>query len=244
MIVYLPPGYDGSGSRRYPVLYEVPTPYSLWDGATNAKVALDTMIDQGTMPASIMVFVDSFGGPYPDSECANSSDGREGMDTFMGVTVPAYLDAHYRTIPTPAARTVLGMSQGGYCAAILALHHPDVFGAEISFSGYYQAGIAGANSSLPFGGNRAVLAADSPSVIAPGLPVGRRSALYFVLIAEPGQSFYGPEASAFSRTLTQAGYPRILVSAPLPHGWSQVRQEFPIATQLIAQREVLQGVFG
>lgn len=241
--IYLPPGYDGGGSRRYPVLYEAPMPFSLWDRSTNAKVALDRMIDQGTIPPSIMVFIESSGGPYPDSECADSFDGREWFDRFVGVTVPAYVDVHFRTIPTPAARTVLGMSQGGYCAAILALHHPDVFGAEISFSGYFQAGAVGVNSGRPFGGDQALLAADSPSVVAPGLPAGERGALYFVLIAEPSQSFYGPQATAFAQTITQAGYPHTLVAAALPHGWSQVRAEFPIAAQLIAQWEVAQGVF-
>lgn len=104
IVIYLPPGYDVNGTRRYPVLYEGPTPYSLWDGATNAKVTLDTLIDQGRIPPSMMVFVDAFGGPYPDSECADSFDGREWMDRFIGVTVPGYVDAHFRTIPTPAAR--------------------------------------------------------------------------------------------------------------------------------------------
>jgi hypothetical protein len=71
------------------------------------------------------------------------------------------------------------------------VQHPDVFGAEISFSGYFQAGAVGVNSGRPFGGDQALLAADSPSVVAPGLPAGERGALYFVLIAEPSQSSYG-----------------------------------------------------
>jgi hypothetical protein len=123
------------------------------------------------------------------------------------------------------------------------VQHPDEFGAEISFSGYFQAGAVGVNSGRPFGGDQALLAADSPSVVAPGLPAGERGALYFVLIAEPSQSFYGPQATAFAQTITQAGYPHTLVAAALPHGWSQVRAEFPIAAQLIAQWEVARGVF-
>ncbi|HEX8940755.1 MAG TPA: alpha/beta hydrolase-fold protein [Candidatus Limnocylindrales bacterium] len=243
LTVYLPPGY-GTGTRRYPVIYEAPTPYSLWDGATNAKVTLDTLIDQGTIPASIVVFIDSFGGPYPDSECADSADGRQWMDRYVGETVPAYLDAHFRTIAEPAARAIMGMSQGGYCAAILAIHHPSVFGSEISFSGYFQAGIVGGASAVPFGGQQALLAADSPSVAISRLTAGVRRGLDFILVADAAQSFYGPETASFAALLGQLGVPHIVVPAALPHGWSQVRQETPIALQLLARREYALGVFG
>lgn len=87
------------------------------------------------------------------------------------------------------------------------------------------------------------MAAASPSVVAARLPAGQRSRLYFILVAELGQAFYGPQTATFARTLTQAGYPHVQVAAVLPHGWSQVRQEFQIALQLLAQRQVARGVF-
>lgn len=243
LTIYLPPGY-GSTGRRYPVIYEAPTDFALWDGATNVATALDTMIDRGSMPASIMVFMGSNGSPYPDSECVNSFDGHEWMDTYFGVTVPAFIDAHYRTIASPTARSIVGMSQGGYCAALLQLHHPGVFGSEVSFSGYFQAGVAGANSRTPFGGDQALMTADSPSVIAPQLPAAVRTRSYCVLIADPAQSFYGGEAASFSSELGRIGYPHIELTTSIPHGWTQVRTETPLAFELVAQWEVTQGVFG
>ena len=69
--IYTPPGYDPTKSRRYPTLYEAPTPFGFWDAATNVKVALDTLIDTGAIPAAIVVFISSGGGPYDDSECAD-----------------------------------------------------------------------------------------------------------------------------------------------------------------------------
>jgi hypothetical protein len=75
--VYTPPGYDSHGTRRYPVLYEAPFDYPLWDSSINIRVALDTMIDRGTVPAMIVVFINAWRAPIYDTECANSVDGRQ-----------------------------------------------------------------------------------------------------------------------------------------------------------------------
>jgi enterochelin esterase-like enzyme len=241
--IYTPPGYDANGARRYPVLYEAPTGYHLWDGATNVKSALDTLIDSGSIPATIVVFIDSSGGPYPSTECADSFDHREWFDTFVGKTVVGWVDGHYKTIAEPAARAMVGMSEGGYCAAILALHHPTVFGTSISFSGYFQAGAVGGDSAAPFGGNKALIAACSPTVVAGQLDRATRDRLYFVIIAKPDQPGYGPDASAFVKELAADGYPYESVAAAVPHGWPQVREYFPGAVETWAAREAATGVF-
>jgi enterochelin esterase-like enzyme len=241
--VYTPPGYDSAGSRRYPVLYEAPTGYHLWDGATNVKTALDALIDSGFMPATIVVFIDSSGGPFPSTECANSYDHREWYDTFVGQTVVGWVDGHYKTIADSGARAIAGMSEGGYCAAILALHHPTVFGTAISFSGYYVAGAAGGDSAAPFGGNKTLLADYSPTVVATQLATATRSQLHFIVIAKPDQRGYGPDAAAFEKVLSGNGYTYDAIAASEPHGWSQVRDYFSSAVQAWAAREVAAGVF-
>jgi len=191
----------------------------------------------------IVVFVDSFGGPYPDTECANSVDGQEWMDTYISGTVISYVDSHNSTIAQANARATIGMSQGGYCAAILALRHPAVFGTSIPISGYYRAGAGGANSRLPFGGNAAALAAASPMVVAAELPAAERSSLFFIVIAEPSQPFYGAQASDFEKLLATEGFPYVALNANVPHGWTQVRQEFPVALEAWAAHLVSAGVF-
>jgi hypothetical protein len=241
--VYLPPGYNANGTRRYPVLYEAPTGYQLWDGATNVKTALDTLIDRGSMPATIVVFVDSIGGPYPDTECADSFDHREWFDTFIGVTMVGWMDSHYRTIARPEARAITGMSAGGYCAANIALHHPGVFGSSISFSGYFAAGAAGATAAAPFGGSKALLASNSPVLVAGQLGRVTRQGLYFILIAKPDQPFYGAQAILFEKTLAIYGYGSDDIVASEPHGWQQVRDYFPAAVEAWAAHAVATGVF-
>ncbi len=240
--VYLPPGYDRSPGRRYPVLYEAPTPYSFWEGETGARFTLDALIDEGAIPASIVVFVDSGSGPYSDLQCANTYDGREWLDTFIGQTVVGWVDAHFRTIAAAPARAVFGMSNGGYCAAILGLHHPTVFGAEISFSGYYQV-TAVAAAEIPFGYEAALMAAASPLDAAGMLSASERSGIFFLLVADPYQSFYASQASAFAAVLARDGYPHSVLWTGIPHGWSQVNAEFARTLELVAAREVATGVF-
>ena len=241
--VYTPPGYDPAGERRYPVLYEAPTSYRLWGGATNVKSALDTLIDSGSIPATIVVFIGSAGGPYPDTECADSFDHREWYDSFVDVTMVGWMDTHFKTIAEPAARAIAGMSEGGYCAAILALHHPGVFGTSIAFSGYYQAGAAGINSAAPFGGNKSLLATYSPSVVAGRLDAATRARLYFIIVVKTDQPEYGPQAAAFEKDLATDGYRYDAIVAFEPHGWPQVRDNFPNAVEAWSGRMVATGVF-
>ena len=141
--IYTPPEYDPNGARHYPVLYEAPTGLTLWNKGTDVITALDTLIDTGEMPASIVVFIDSIGAPYGDTECADSSNAPQWFERFISTTVVDYVDAHYKTIPQARARGIMGMSAGGFCAAMLAMRHPDVFSISISFSGYFWAGAAG-----------------------------------------------------------------------------------------------------
>jgi S-formylglutathione hydrolase FrmB len=241
--VYMPPGYDTNPTKRYPVVYEAPFNFYLWNTGAHIKAALDTLITGGSIPPMMFVFMDAGNGPYPDSQCADSFDRLELMDTFLGVTVPTYIDGNYRTIARASARATMGMSQGGYCAAVLAMRHPSTFGAIVSFSGYFTAGSGTATAKLPFGGNANLIALGSPSWIASNTSVADRSGLYFVLVAQTGQAFYGPEATKFAAILDQAGYGYDLVDAADPHGWPQVRTEFERALVLLATNQAGRGVF-
>ena len=240
--IYTPPGYKAGGGRRYPVLYEAPNTYAAWDAAVNVHVILDTLIDDGSIPAMIVVFVDAQGGPYPDSECANSTDGREWMDTFISQTVVSYVDTHYMTIKQAEGRGITGFSQGGYCAAVLALRHPSVFGTAMPISGYFRAGQGDSTSTLPFGGSVTALRAASPIDIAPTLSAAARASLFFVLIVSPAQPFYGAAATAFERVIDTNGYPYVVQDAKVPHGWVQVREQLPGALKAWATHLAVSGV--
>ncbi len=243
--VYTPPGYGTSG-HQYPVIYEVPWGQSSWDKIGIFNI-LDDLTDSGTIPGHIAVFVSETGGPYPDSECMDSPDHREHIETYLTQTIVPYIDATYRTIASPAGRSLLGMSQGGYCVSMLALRHPDLFGTAIAFSGYYQAAIRSgqtANAAFPFDGNQAAITAHSPLALVDQVAPAARDRLLFELSADPTNPFYGAQYQEFAAALRTAGIPEALFPTPLGHGWYAPRAQLPQALTTLAAHEVALGAFG
>lgn len=248
--VYTPPGYDTAGDLRYPVLYEAPTGLPLWGKGTSVISTLDTMINSGEMPATIVVFIDSLGSPYGDTQCADMYDGSQWFETFISQTVVEVVDKGYRTIEDSRARGIMGMSAGGFCAPMLALRHPDVFSISISFSGYFTAGASGPTAEKPFG-DVAGIQSHSPIVLAGQTPDVYHSSLYFVIIACqnqaagacPKQEFYAIHAANFERVLKANGFKYLNVDSPYTHGWGQVRYETPGALRAWAAQLVVNGIW-
>jgi len=243
--IYTPPGYATSG-HRYPVIYEVPWGPSGWEKIGIFNI-LDGLADAGTIPATIAVFVSETGGPYPDSECIDSPDHREHIETYLTKTVAPYVDANYRTIASPAGRSLLGLSQGGYCVSMLALRNPNLFGTAIAFSGYYQAGIRSpqtVNAALPFDGNPAAIAAHSPDMLAAQVAQPMRRRLLIELEADPTNPFYGVQYNQFSSDLEAAGIPAALFPTPLGHSWIAPRVFLPAILTTLAEHEAALGAFG
>jgi enterochelin esterase-like enzyme len=243
--VYLPPGYD-QGSQQYPVIYETPGPFDAWARGANVAGQLDAYIDAGTLPATIMVWAQSYGGPYGDSECVNSFDGREHFATWIAHTIVGWVEQHFRTIRSPLARTLTGYSQGGYCAANLLMQFPEVFGQTIAFNGYYRAApraVETVNAWRPFGNDAALEAAQSPVVVAPRLDASLRHDRLVILVGNPAEGFYGPQLKAFVAVLARSGYPHLVLATPLGHSWASVRAELEPALMAVAEHQAGQGLF-
>jgi len=248
--VYTPPGYDTSGDRRYPVLYEAPTGLALWGKGTSVISTLDTMIDSGEMPATIVVFIDSLGSPYGDTQCADMYDGSQWFETYISQTVVEVMDKGFRTIADSRARGIMGMSAGGFCAPMLVLRHPDVFSISISFSGYFTAGAAGPTAVKPFG-DAAGIQSHSPVFLAGQTADVYRSSLYFVVIACqsqvpdacPKQEFYASHAAGFEKILKADGFSFLNVNSPYTHGWAQVRYETPGVLRAWGAQLVVNGIW-
>jgi S-formylglutathione hydrolase FrmB len=83
----------------------------------------------------IAVFPDGNAKTHPDSEWADSSDKEAMIETWLTTRVIAKVEAG--RIRSSKERAIAGFSMGGYGAAIIALHHPNLFGQIASLSGYY-----------------------------------------------------------------------------------------------------------
>ena len=243
--VYLPPGY-ATGTRRYPVIYQAPQGIGTWQDGMQLTSVMDALITAGSIPPMILVFVRSSGGPFADSECANSVDGREWLDRFMSSDLLRWSDDHLRTIATSAARATLGFSQGGYCAAALVANHPGIFTSAISFSGYFVAGIHSGTTPdawRPFNDDPGIVYRVSPMTVIPRLSPLRRSRLFFVMASNPNQGFYGPQIKKFAAVLDAANVPMMVIPTPLGHSFEAARTLLPTMLQLVAGRMLSLGAF-
>lgn len=239
----LPPGYDPQ-HQRYPTVYVTPNPYQVWLNRFGPQSAVASLTAAGDLPPMIYVFAPAIGGPYRVTQCIDSSDGLQRWDTFMSTTLVQWVDSHYATIAAPAARTIMGSSQGGYCAADLLLRHPDVWHQGIAFSGFYDAAPRNpetAGNSQVYGNSQALMDAYSPVTIAPGLPAATRLHLFMVLAGLSSQAFFGPQMDQFAGILDGAGYARAVIEAPYGHSPKTVEQFMPRALRLIAARMVQEG---
>ena len=128
-IVFLPPSYQKDKHRRYPVVYALHG-YSIgaeqWSHEIHVPQTIEGAFAQGARE-TIVVLPDSktiYGGSMY-SRSATTGDFEE----FIAHDVVAYMDAHYRTIPTRMSRGLVGHSMGGYGAARIGMKYPDVFGS-------------------------------------------------------------------------------------------------------------------
>jgi enterochelin esterase family protein len=139
MPVLLPPGYDPSSSRRYPLLVGLVgftgsgfqfLNVDPWQ--PNMPARLGRLYAEG-MPHAIVALPDCFttlgGSQYVNSAAVGCYE-----DYVINEVIP-FIDANFRTIPAPESRAVFGKSSGGYGAIMLGMKHPEVFGALACHSG-------------------------------------------------------------------------------------------------------------
>ena len=135
LAVYLPPGYETSG-LRYPVVYflhGLPAQATSYRAIDFLRRALDA-----SGRAALVVAPQGARAGDADPEYLDWGPGRR-WEAAIAHEVPAFVDAHFRTIRDRRARAIVGLSAGGYGAVLVALHHLDRFSVVESWSGYFHA---------------------------------------------------------------------------------------------------------
>jgi len=119
----------------------LPVVYMLhgWPGTPNGLISgiqapLLSAFAKGAAPF-IAVFPDGNALTHSDSEWADSYDGEAMIETWITKKVIPVVEAN--NLRTRNDRAILGFSMGGYGAAIIGLHHPDLFGQVITLAGYF-----------------------------------------------------------------------------------------------------------
>jgi hypothetical protein len=112
----------------------------------------------------------------------------------------------------------------------------------MSFSGYFYAGVAGSGSAVPFGGVDG-LGAHSPALLVPQIRPDARTGMYFIVVADPSQAFFGTQATSFEKILKDNGYRYLAVNSKYGHGWDEVQVENPRVLAAWAAQLVRNGVW-
>jgi enterochelin esterase-like enzyme len=141
VLVYLPPQYFQLryAHSLFPAI-ELITGYpgqpQDWINVVGVTQTYLTLLHDGVAKPAVLVMPDANGGPRISLQCLNVHDGPQDA-TFMGVDVQKALARALRVVPSGRAWGIAGYSEGGYCAANLALIYPDRYGYSGVLSGYF-----------------------------------------------------------------------------------------------------------
>jgi hypothetical protein len=138
--VYLPPGYDEDGGRRYPSIYVIQGltgQLDMWRNRfpfrRNFPELADELFASGESPPAILVYVDCWtsigGSQFLDSP------GTGRYHTYLCDEVVPWVDGQYRTLAAPQNRGITGKSSGGYGAMVTPMLRPDLFGGLATHAG-------------------------------------------------------------------------------------------------------------
>lgn len=231
--VDLPAGY-ASSSQRYPTLYFLHglfEHYHAWD-ENGGKDIFDGLLKKGVVGPFIVVLPDGGNSFY-----VNSYDGHDRYeDFFMQEFVPD-IDGKYRTINSPLARGISGLSMGGYGALHLAMRHPDIFG---SVSAQGAALISKFPNPLPTEGrlgfyirllerdfgtppDGAYWNANNPLALAADPAKFPNLKIYFDCGTDDRYGFESG-AEALDAILNQHDFPHVFALRPGNHGWDYMQK--------------------
>jgi enterochelin esterase-like enzyme len=142
MYVYLPPQYfqKAYAHYRFPVielLHGSPGDPDAWISVLDVIPTFLNLLVAHPSDAAVLVMPDTDGGKQYALQCLNDPGGIQDM-TFVAQDVPDYIARFVRVQPPGRAWGVAGYSEGGYCAANIALQEPGRFGAAGVMSGYFS----------------------------------------------------------------------------------------------------------
>ncbi len=226
--VVLPPGYASHPGQRYPVLYLLHgfpgEPVQFLNVGQVASIEA-TLVAAGRMKPLILVMPTGSRSLLADEEWADGIRKGNGWETFVARDLVGAIDARYRTIASGSGRGIAGLSEGGYGALNIGLHHPGEFSLLESWSGYMTAD----NIPAIFGRDASVRAYNSPAAwisSVAGQVRAQRTYIWFYCGAD--DSLAG-QNRAFAATLTALGIPHRFFVAPGTHSWRLWRGQMPQA---------------
>jgi len=237
--VYLPPGYAAHPRRRYPVFYLLhgfPGRPGAFLRTVRAGVVEDVLLARSRIRPLILVMPFGSTGTFTDKEWVDGARPGEGWETFVARDVVRAIDARFRTQPDGADRALGGLSEGGYAALNIGLHHPGDFRVLESWSGYVRA------DDVPsiFRHNRALLVWNSPDLRLGSVAPALRASQTFVWMYSGSDDRLRPENVSFAAQLARTKVSHRFFTVRGGHNWALWRGQAAHAL-IAASRHLAHG---
>ncbi|MFD8980257.1 alpha/beta hydrolase [Streptomyces sp. NPDC059564] len=144
VMVWLPPQYDDPAykDKKFPVVElipGIPGTGKSWFQGVKAHEVLEPLMKQGKVQPFVLVSPRAMLLGNADTGCANIP-GKVNADSWFSVDVRKMVTDNFRVSDEARSWGVAGYSAGAYCAAKLAVLHPDRYSAAVSLSGYNDPG--------------------------------------------------------------------------------------------------------
>jgi enterochelin esterase family protein len=215
--LYLPPGYDPTAERTYPLLlllHGFGDDETAWTEVGRANLIADNLIAQDTIEPAIIAM--PFGHPVPVGDASGRGEYWQRNDSLfredvMNDLLP-FLEEHLRVSREASGRAVAGLSMGGGHAFAIGLTHPEKFSAVAAFS-----------AAAPQMETEKLLAA-FPSLKGPE-PTANSLKLLWIPIGE--SDFLLDRNRAFVGRLKEQGVRHVYRESPGGHEWGLWRAFLP-----------------
>src|ERR687888_2157990 len=137
LLVYVPPGYQARGARRYPVLY-MQDGQNLFDKATSVgeewgvDETAQSLIESGQIEPLIIVAIYNTGEQRIDEYTPTKVEGKGGgsADLYGRMLVEElkpFIDRKYKTLPSAASTGLAGSSLSAVLTLHLGVKYPTAF---------------------------------------------------------------------------------------------------------------------
>lgn len=227
-LIYLPPHYRTLAARgqRFPVLYllhgDPGSPY-VFTRAGALEVEENVLLHQGQIKPMIVVMPQGHSGLFGGSgtEWANA---QAGLYEDYVVETARYVDQHYATVRNRRARGIGGLSEGGFAALNITLHHLETFSVAESWSGYFREFRSGPFSHASY----ALIRFNSPVLLVPQIAPKIRKLGYRVWMYQGQVDRQRPShIQTMGAELHKAGAEVHYAFFPGGHDWGLWRAQLP-----------------
>jgi enterochelin esterase-like enzyme len=140
--VYLPPQYfwPAYKSYRFPVIELIhgqPGEPQDWITVVGVTMTLDHLMHEDLAQPVVLVMPDANGGKDVSLQCLNQVGGPQDL-TYLAEDLPDRIAHAVRVLPPGSGWGVAGYSEGGFCAANMALQFRYRYGFAGVLSGYFS----------------------------------------------------------------------------------------------------------